>query len=163
MMGLEPTTFCMACASDRARPFAAVRSNGLLAGLPVHASEHKRTRANAEPCHSCHGTQTPSSDVGPRNSCRLASQVALRPRAQRRSPHGQRFIVRSRCPGSRSRFREGVAYGHDPSRTRGSAGRSCLCTQAHPMMWTRRSDGAPCGRAAPATGTRRASPPCRGS
>jgi hypothetical protein len=55
MMGLEPTTFCMANASARSRPFAPVRSNDLFAGLSVQASERERTRANAEPCHSCHG------------------------------------------------------------------------------------------------------------
>ena len=55
MKGLEPSTFCMASASNRSRPFAPVRSNRLFAGLPVEASERNRTRANAEPCHSCHG------------------------------------------------------------------------------------------------------------
>jgi hypothetical protein len=35
MMGLEPTTFCMASASDRSLPFASVRSNRLFAGVPV--------------------------------------------------------------------------------------------------------------------------------
>jgi hypothetical protein len=39
----------------RERPFAPVRSNDLFAGLSVQASERERTRANAEPCHSCHG------------------------------------------------------------------------------------------------------------
>src|SRR6266542_3716554 len=54
MMGLEPTTFCMANASERARPFAPVRSNRLFAAVSVQASEPDRTRANAEPCHTCH-------------------------------------------------------------------------------------------------------------
>jgi hypothetical protein len=59
MMGLEPTTFCMARASDvraRSRPFAPVRSNlkPLVCRAFARASEHHRTRANAEPCHSCH-------------------------------------------------------------------------------------------------------------
>jgi hypothetical protein len=58
MMGLEPTTFCMASASDRSRPFAPVRSNWPFAAVSVGASERKRTRANVEPCHSCHGTQS---------------------------------------------------------------------------------------------------------
>jgi hypothetical protein len=61
MMGLEPTTFCMANASDRSHPFAPVRSNELFAGLSVQASERERTRANAEPCHPCHGS---GADVG---------------------------------------------------------------------------------------------------
>ena len=39
MMGLEPTTFCMANASDRPRPFAPVRSNRLFCSVSVHASE----------------------------------------------------------------------------------------------------------------------------
>jgi hypothetical protein len=46
MMGLEPTTFCMANASDRSRPFAPVRSNTLFAGLPsklANAAEPERT------------------------------------------------------------------------------------------------------------------------
>jgi hypothetical protein len=60
MKGLEPSTFCMANASDRSRPFAPVRSNRPFAGPCVQASEREQTRANAEPCHSCHGTQTPS-------------------------------------------------------------------------------------------------------
>jgi hypothetical protein len=54
-MGLEPTTLCMANARSRSRPFAPVRSNELFAGVLVQMSEHERTRANAEPCHSCHG------------------------------------------------------------------------------------------------------------
>src|SRR5436309_8365520 len=33
----------------------AVRSNRLFAGLPVRPNERDRTRANAEPCHACHG------------------------------------------------------------------------------------------------------------
>ena len=41
--GLEPSTFCMANASDRSRPFAPVRSNGLFAGVRVQASEPERT------------------------------------------------------------------------------------------------------------------------
>ena len=63
MKGLEPSTFCMANASVRSRPFAPVRSNPLFAELLVKSSERKRTRANAEPCHSCHSiwrrTRTP--------------------------------------------------------------------------------------------------------
>jgi hypothetical protein len=54
MMGLEPTTFCMANASGRSRPFAPVRSNASIAGRFRESSERDRTRANAEPCHSCH-------------------------------------------------------------------------------------------------------------
>jgi len=60
MKGLEPSTFCMASARGRTRPFAPVRSNGLFAGVLVQASEPERTRANVEPCHSCHGTQSVS-------------------------------------------------------------------------------------------------------
>jgi hypothetical protein len=56
-MGLEPTTFCMANASERSGPFARVRSTRLFAGASVRSSERERTRANAEPCHSCHGSQ----------------------------------------------------------------------------------------------------------
>ena len=55
MTGLEPTASCMASARSRSLPFAPVRSNRLLAALLVEASERMRTRANAEPCHSCHG------------------------------------------------------------------------------------------------------------
>jgi hypothetical protein len=63
-MGLEPTTFCMANARDRSHPFASVRSNGPFAAISVGARERTRTRANAEPCHSCHGKQTRSPAVG---------------------------------------------------------------------------------------------------
>jgi hypothetical protein len=42
MMGLEPTTFCMAKAGGRSRPFARVRRNLLFAGLRVR-------RANGSP------------------------------------------------------------------------------------------------------------------
>jgi hypothetical protein len=59
MMGLEPTTFCMANASRRSHPFAPVRSNRLFAGPSVRTSERFRTRANAEPCHPCHGLEKP--------------------------------------------------------------------------------------------------------
>jgi hypothetical protein len=55
MKGLEPSTFCMANASDRSLLFASVRSNRLFAEVSMQASEQDRTRANAEPCHSCHG------------------------------------------------------------------------------------------------------------
>jgi hypothetical protein len=45
-MGLEPTTFCMASASRRSRPFAFVRSNGLFAAPSperANAGELERT------------------------------------------------------------------------------------------------------------------------
>jgi hypothetical protein len=53
-MGLEPTTFCMANARDRSHPFASVRSNHLFAATTGRASEHQRTRANAECSHCSH-------------------------------------------------------------------------------------------------------------
>jgi hypothetical protein len=46
MMGLEPTTFCMASASDRSHPFATVRSNRLFSAFPIgqaNGSEPERT------------------------------------------------------------------------------------------------------------------------
>jgi hypothetical protein len=46
MKGLEPSTFCMANASDRSLPFAPVRSDMLFAGLPsnlANASAPERT------------------------------------------------------------------------------------------------------------------------
>ena len=46
------------------RPFAPVRARSLkppVCRVSVHASERERTRANAEPCHSCHGS---GADVG---------------------------------------------------------------------------------------------------
>jgi len=46
MMGLEPTTFCMAKASGRARRFAPVRSNVLFAACSserANANELERT------------------------------------------------------------------------------------------------------------------------
>jgi hypothetical protein len=46
MKGLEPSTFCMANARKRSRPFALVRRNRLFAGVPGAApngSEHERT------------------------------------------------------------------------------------------------------------------------
>jgi hypothetical protein len=46
MMGLEPTTFCMANASGRSLPFRPVRSNGVFAALPrkqANRSEPERT------------------------------------------------------------------------------------------------------------------------
>jgi hypothetical protein len=54
-MGLERTTFCMANASSRSLLFAPVPSKALLAAASIQASERERTRANAEPCHPCHG------------------------------------------------------------------------------------------------------------
>jgi hypothetical protein len=53
-MGLEPTTFCMAKAGARSRPFAPVRSNRLFAASSGRASERQRTRANAECSHCSH-------------------------------------------------------------------------------------------------------------
>jgi hypothetical protein len=46
MKGLEPSTFCMANASDRSLLFASVRSNRLFSGFPIgraNASEPERT------------------------------------------------------------------------------------------------------------------------
>jgi hypothetical protein len=46
MMGLEPTTFCMADASERSQPFAAVRSEAYFAALslrPANGREPERT------------------------------------------------------------------------------------------------------------------------
>jgi hypothetical protein len=63
MMGLEPTTFCMASASDLSLPFAPVRSNRRFAEVFAQASERNRTRANAEPCLPCHGSQNAESEL----------------------------------------------------------------------------------------------------
>jgi hypothetical protein len=76
MKGLEPTTFCMANARDRSRPFAPVRSSGQFAGVSAHASERERTRANIEPCHPCHG-------IG-----RRSRRLPVRPSRDRRSRPG---------------------------------------------------------------------------
>jgi hypothetical protein len=54
MMGLEPTTFCMANARDRSHRFASVRSNLLFAATTGRANERQRTRANAECSHCSH-------------------------------------------------------------------------------------------------------------
>jgi hypothetical protein len=46
MMGLEPTTFCMANARDRSHLFAPVRSNRLFPAVPLrraNATEPERT------------------------------------------------------------------------------------------------------------------------
>jgi hypothetical protein len=53
-MGLEPTTFCMAKAGERSRPFAPVRRNHLFAATTGRVSERQRTRANAECSHCSH-------------------------------------------------------------------------------------------------------------
>jgi hypothetical protein len=54
MMGLEPTTFCMAKPGERSRPFAPVRSNHLFAATTGRASEPQRTRTNTECSHCSH-------------------------------------------------------------------------------------------------------------
>jgi hypothetical protein len=54
MMGLEPTTFCMASASDRSQPFAPLRLHRPFAGSSCSVRERALTRANAECCHCCH-------------------------------------------------------------------------------------------------------------
>src|SRR5688500_17371290 len=54
MMGLEPTTFCMADAGGRSHPFARVRRNLSFAAASVEASERQRTRANAYCSHCSH-------------------------------------------------------------------------------------------------------------
>src|SRR4029450_4820879 len=54
MMGLEPTTFCMAKAGERSRRCALVRRNLLFAAASGPASEQQRTRANAEGSHCSH-------------------------------------------------------------------------------------------------------------
>jgi hypothetical protein len=59
MMGLEPTTFCMASASDLSLPFAPVRSNRRFAEVFAQASERNRTRAtrraSLQPARAFHG------------------------------------------------------------------------------------------------------------
>src|SRR5438045_2984167 len=52
MMGLEPTTFCMARASCGCAGSGAFFKR-LTRRLWVRISERTRTRANAEPCHPC--------------------------------------------------------------------------------------------------------------
>ena len=62
-MGLEPTTFCMANASDRSLPFAPVRSTGCSQGLPS-----KRTQANPSERRtlpSLPRSQAPSPEAAP--------------------------------------------------------------------------------------------------
>ncbi len=54
MMGLEPTTFCMAKVGRRSRPFARVRRNLLFAAASDWPSERQRTRTNAECGHCSH-------------------------------------------------------------------------------------------------------------
>jgi hypothetical protein len=54
MMGLEPTTFCMARAGGRSRPFAPVRRKLICAGTSLLVTERQRSRANAERSHCSH-------------------------------------------------------------------------------------------------------------
>jgi hypothetical protein len=81
MMGLEPTTFCMGVRAM----FAAVRPGKvkpLSCSVFIRASERGRTRANVEPCHSCHawisldGGQAPAR---PRAPARVPSAYAAAP------------------------------------------------------------------------------------
>jgi hypothetical protein len=90
MMGLEPTTFCMAKVGGRSRPFACVRRNLSFAAASFGATERQRTRTNAECSHCSHrgrchlqlagpgrphtpcgggrasdGTRTPCTSIGP--------------------------------------------------------------------------------------------------
>jgi hypothetical protein len=63
-MGLEPTTFCMAKAGGRSRPFACVRRN-LTFAASSRVSERERSRANAECSHCSHCDQCPIRPLGP--------------------------------------------------------------------------------------------------
>jgi hypothetical protein len=66
MMGLEPTTFCMANASDGSRPFAPVRSNRLFAAVPLqraNGSEPERTPNLAILATTPAGPRPPTSSV----------------------------------------------------------------------------------------------------
>jgi hypothetical protein len=54
MMGLEPTTFCIAKGWRACAPVRARALKPFVFRLFDRPSERERTRANAEPCHSCH-------------------------------------------------------------------------------------------------------------
>ena len=43
---------------QRSRPFAQVRSNGMVERNPCRDRTFERTRTNAEPCHPCHADET---------------------------------------------------------------------------------------------------------
>jgi hypothetical protein len=138
MMGLEPTTSCMASASDRSLPFAPVRSNRLRAGLPS-------TRANgSEP------ERTPNLAI-------LATEPDADPtgdgplRARPRVLTSASQLPAPDTPGARGHLSRGGA--------RGGCGRSCATTKGSILRSTSRfiaADG-PSGRGCSASisGTRR--------
>jgi hypothetical protein len=131
----------MANASDGSLPFAPVRSNQLFAAILVHTSERERTRANAEPCHSCHGTQTrswqsasaasslPRTSV--RNGPRSVGMEACRDRGSSSPQHARRnasasgavrrSVVRSRPRGSRRSPPAWLSCSQEPSASRQSS------------------------------------------
>jgi hypothetical protein len=101
-MGLERTTFCMANASSRSLLFAPVPSKALLAAASIQASERERTRANAEPCHPCHG----AGRAEPPESANLGRTSRWNPprqRERRRAPAWPRPRSRVRVPSLPSR------------------------------------------------------------
>ncbi len=67
------------------RPFAPVRARSLkqlFCRVRVQASERERTRANAEPCHSCHGIRCRSRRRCPPRCTRTAPRRPTRYRLQ---------------------------------------------------------------------------------
>jgi len=56
MKGLEPTTFCMASARDRSRPFA---QSPCLRGFPYKQANATEPERTPEPYHPCHGVGRP--------------------------------------------------------------------------------------------------------
>ena len=143
MMGVEPTTFCMANASDLSRPFAPVRSNRRFAGSPstrANGSEPERTTSvtivttRPTPVRSNHsapfasasprGSRTNSPDHGVVSTHHRSAAPAPPP------PSGvARFRNGSRCsrrgPGGRPRVRGRGRPRRRSGRRHGRARRRC--------------------------------------
>jgi hypothetical protein len=121
-MGLEPTTFCMASASDRARPFAPVRSNPCFAWHTFaypNASAPERTLNLAILAAAPAGSET-LPEKGGRVTVLESGRAAHRPDAERGEIHPVDGLVDlaahprreevDMCLVSKSNQRGGVAY-----------------------------------------------------
>ncbi len=151
-MGLEPTTFCMAKAGDRSRPFACVRRNLPFAAASARASERHRSRANAECSHCSHCDPwhvVPASAhplPGLAAPTRLGASPATRriPRPRTSAPQTPRRPRRDRA----SRPHRWRRDGREPS---GSGGRTGPAARTSPARPRRARRATPWGNAKPTT------------
>jgi hypothetical protein len=143
MMGLEPTTFCMASVSGRAVPCTAVHQNRLVEPNLRGGAARRVTPTHARRCHRCHAwadcasrPPTPIPDWRYVN----AARGAARPEPSETGPgYGSPLRRRKSSPSighaerSRSRYHEST--GEVVTRLRSAAARGpCRCSPSRLIL-----------------------------